>query len=111
GTLYRHFPSKRALFLAVTLEGIARLRAELEAKLEIDGSPARKVARIVRHTLAYFWNRRFFLALSHQREHRRDGERERRRHPEQLPRRVRRTLQQASPAGPGPRGNARAAGE
>ena len=95
GTLYRHFPSKRALFLAVMLEGIARLRAELEAKLEIDGSPARKVERIVRHTLAYFWNRRFFLALIHQREHRRDGEREWRRNREQLSRLVQRTLEQA----------------
>ena len=111
GTLYRHFPSKRALFLAVTLEGIARLRAELEAKLEIDGSPARKVARIVRHTLAYFWNWRFSLALIHQREHRRDGEREWRRHREQLSRLVRRTLEQAIAAGQVRRVNARIAAE
>src|SRR5712691_291898 len=111
GTLYRRFPSKHALFLAVMFEGIARLRAELEAKLETDDPPARKVERIVRHTLAYFWNRRFFFALIHQREHKRDGERRWLRHREQLSHLVRETLERAIAAGQVRRVNARIAAE
>src|SRR5215510_5391186 len=47
GTLYRYFPSKRELYLGVMFDGIARLRAELEAALETDDSPACKIERIV----------------------------------------------------------------
>src|SRR5881628_3729722 len=86
GTLYRHFPSKRALYLGVMFEGIARLRAELEALLATDDLPVEKIERIVRHTLAYFWDRRFFFALIQQHEHRRDGEHEWLRHRAQLSR-------------------------
>ena len=111
GTLYRHFPSKRALFLAVVFEGIARLRAELEAKLEIDDLPARKIERIARHTLAHFWDRRFLFALIHQREHKRDGERQWLRHRGQLSRLVQETLEQGIAAGQLRPVNARLAAE
>jgi len=99
GTLYRHFPSKRALYLGVMLEDIARLRAELEARLATDDPPLEKIERIVRHTLAYFWDRRFFFALIHQHEHWRDGEREWLRHRAQLSRVVQETLEEAIAAG------------
>ena len=99
GTLYRHFPSKRALYLGVMLEDIARLRAELEARLATDDPPVEKIERIVRHTLAYFWDRRFFFALIHQHEHWRDGEREWLRHRAQLSRVVQETLEEAIAAG------------
>src|SRR5262249_27654482 len=69
GTLYRHFRSKRDLYLAITFEGIGRLRAELEAALEEHDSPARRVERIVRGTLTFFWDRRFFFALTHRHEY------------------------------------------
>jgi len=111
GTLYRHFPSKRALHLAVALEGIARLRAELEARLDTDGPPVRKIERLVRHTLAYFWDRRFFFALIQQREHRRDGGRDWLRQREQLSRLVQATLEEAIAAGQVRRVNVRIAGE
>src|SRR5207244_11733260 len=58
GTLYRYFPSKRALYLAVVFEGIARLRVELEAALAAADAPARRIELIVRRTLAYFWEDR-----------------------------------------------------
>ena len=111
GTLYRHFPSKRALHLAVVLEGVARLRAELAARLETDGPPVGKIERIVRHTLTYFWDRRFFFALIQQREQRRDGERVWLRHREQLSRLVQATLEEAIAAGQVRRVNARIAAE
>ena len=74
GTLYRHFRSKRDLYLAITFEGIGRLQAELEAALEERDSPARRVERIVRGTLTFFWDRRFFFALIHRHEYRSDAD-------------------------------------
>ena len=74
GTLYRHFRSKRELYLAITFDGISRLRAELEATLEVPDLPARQLERIVRGTLAFFWDRRFFFALIHRHEHRFDAD-------------------------------------
>jgi AcrR family transcriptional regulator len=74
GTVYRHFRSKRDLYLAITFEGIGRLRAKLEAALEVHDSPARRVERIVRGTLAFFWDRRFFFALIHRHEYRSDDD-------------------------------------
>ncbi len=68
GTLYRYFASKRALYLAVIFDGIVRLRAELEGALAPGDSPARQIERIVRATLTFFWERRFFFALVHGRE-------------------------------------------
>jgi TetR/AcrR family fatty acid metabolism transcriptional regulator len=74
GTLYRYFRSKRELYLAIVFDGIARLRAELEAALAAGGSPARQVERIVRGTLGFFWDRRFFFALIHRHESKPDGD-------------------------------------
>ena len=74
GTLYRHFCSKRELYLAITFDGITRLRAELEATLKVQDLPARQLERIVRGTLAFFWDRRFFFALIHRHEHRSDAD-------------------------------------
>jgi AcrR family transcriptional regulator len=72
GTLYRYFPSKRELYLAVMFEGIGRLRREIEDVLATGDAPARKLERIVRTTLSHFWDRRWFFALIHQHEHKPD---------------------------------------
>jgi TetR/AcrR family fatty acid metabolism transcriptional regulator len=72
GTLYRYFRSKRDLYLAVTFNGIGRLHGEIEAAMRTTDPPARKLERIVRCTLGYFWDRRGFFALIHQHEHRPD---------------------------------------
>lgn len=74
GTLYRYFPGKRELYLAVMFEGIERLRQRLEAVASTDEPPIRKLEQIVRETLGYFWERRSFFALIHQHEHRPDGD-------------------------------------
>jgi AcrR family transcriptional regulator len=69
GTLYRYFPSKEELFLAVMFEGIEGLRAELDAAVRAEGSPAARIREIVHRTLAFFWDRRFFFSLIHRGEH------------------------------------------
>ena len=69
GTLYRYFPSKQELFLAVMFDGIERLRTELEAATRAEESPAKRIRRIVHRTLAFFWDRRFFFSLIHRGEH------------------------------------------
>ncbi len=70
GTLYRYFPSKRELYLAVMFEGIESLRDDLRAALGRPGAPAQKIDCIVRCILEHFWDRRFFFALIHRNEHR-----------------------------------------
>jgi len=100
GTLYRYFPSKQDLYLAVMLEGIEHLRAELEAAVGTDEPAARKIGRIVHRTLTYFWDRRLFFALIHRNEHKADAEaRAWLRHRTALSRLVQETLQAAMVAG------------
>ena len=112
GTLYRYFPSKRALYLAVVFEGIARLRVQLEAALAAADAPARRIELIVRRTLAYFWDRRFFFALIHRHEPQRDGDaREWLRQREQLALLVARTVEKAIAVGQVRRVDARIAAE
>src|SRR5207247_3634929 len=43
GTVYRYFPSKQALYLAVMFEGIEQLRVALEAAVRTDAPPARQI--------------------------------------------------------------------
>jgi AcrR family transcriptional regulator len=96
GTLYRYFPSKQDLFLAVMFDGIQRLRRELESAVRTDESPARRVRRIVHRTLAFFWDRRFFFSLIHRGEHKMATEaREWLRHRAALSRVVEETLEAA----------------
>jgi TetR/AcrR family fatty acid metabolism transcriptional regulator len=68
GTLYRYFPSKRDLYLAVTFDGLARLRDEIALAVASSDSAARKIEQIVRRTLGFFWDRRGFFALIHRHE-------------------------------------------
>ncbi len=72
GTLYRYFPGKRELYVAVMFDRIERLRRELQVVVETTGSPLRKIERAVHCTLAHFWDRQFFFSLIHRNEHRPD---------------------------------------
>src|SRR6476660_2810502 len=56
GTLYRYFPSKRALDLAVMFEGIDRLHEALRAAVSGSGDPVRKLARFMAALLEHFWD-------------------------------------------------------
>jgi AcrR family transcriptional regulator len=100
GTLYRYFPSKRDLYLAVMFDGIEALRAELEDVVRTDDAPARKVERIVHRTLTYFWNQHLFFSLIHRNEHKADGEaRQWFRHRAKLSALIQETLREAMGAG------------
>jgi AcrR family transcriptional regulator len=69
GTLYRYFASKDALFTALVLDGIDLLRSQLAAAVASPGDAVAKLERMVRASLAHFWERRFLFALLHRREH------------------------------------------
>ena len=112
GTLYRYFPGKHALYFAVMFEGIERLRAELAAAVGTAEPAARKIQAIVHRTLEHFWDRRFFLSLIHQNEHKPEGEaREWFRHRQALSSLVQEALENAMAAGHVRRINARIATE
>lgn len=72
GTLYRYFPNKRGLYLAVMFDGITRLQEDVARALAAPNTPLRKIERIVQCILAHFWDRRFFFALIHRNEHKPD---------------------------------------
>jgi AcrR family transcriptional regulator len=72
GTLYRYFPSKHELYLAIMFEGIERLRNDLQAAVDAPAPPGEKIERTVRCILAHFWDRRFFFALIHRNEHKQE---------------------------------------
>ncbi len=112
GTLYRYFGSKRDLYLAVMFEGVARLRAELEAALDTNDAPARRIEGVVRRTLQHFWDRRSFFALIHRHEPKRDADaRQWQRQREQLSAVFQGTIDAAIAAGHLRPGNSRIATE
>jgi AcrR family transcriptional regulator len=53
-SLYRRFPSKRALFLAATDQGLRRMHAEVLAAAARERDPLRQVAAAIRAYLEYF---------------------------------------------------------
>ena len=101
GTLYRYFPSKRELYLAVMFDGIERLRDGLQAAVHTPVTPAQKIECIVRCILEHFWDRRFFFALIHRNEHKPDDPdgREWLRRRAEIAGLVERTLEEAMVAG------------
>lgn len=101
GTLYRYFPSKRALCLAVMFDGIERLRDTVESAVEGPRPAIGKIERIVRDILEYAWERRFFLALMHRNEYKPDDpdSREWERRRAEISRLVQRVLEEAIAAG------------
>ena len=63
GTLYRYFPSKRALYRALLVDGMDRLRSELTAAGAGPEEPLLKLDRLVHGFLEHFGTRRRLLAL------------------------------------------------
>jgi len=72
GTLYRYFPSKHELYVAVMFDGIERLHSELRRAVTADEAPLRKLEHLVHCVLEHFWGRRFFFSLIHRNEHKPD---------------------------------------
>ncbi|MBV9124075.1 MAG: TetR/AcrR family transcriptional regulator [Planctomycetes bacterium] len=63
GTLYRYFPSKEALFLAVVDRGMRRLHAAVEADCAGVEDPLERIAQAIRTYLAFYKDHPEFAEL------------------------------------------------
>ncbi len=63
GTIYRYFETKDELFFATILHGFDQLSAALSATLPEEMSPVRRLERIAREVLRFFWNRAYLFTL------------------------------------------------
>ena len=101
GTLYRYFPGKSELYLAVMFDGLERLQVDLRTKLVMNVAPIEKIRLLIRCLLEHFWDRRFFFALIHRNEHKPDdrNNREWLQRREELSRVFRRAVREAIAAG------------
>ena len=81
GTVYRYFRTKEDLYFATILHGLDRLDGVLLAALPQEASPTRRLERLAREILKFFWNQRSLLMLLYRDERslraRRGGLRER----------------------------------
>ncbi len=113
GTVYRYFPSKRALYLGVMFEGVERLQQALRAALDNPVTPVRKIESAVRCVLGHFWDRRFFFTLINRNEHKAwdPDNREWLRRRAELSRTIQRAVEEAMQAGYVRRVDARVATE
>jgi AcrR family transcriptional regulator len=63
GTVYRYFRTKEDLYFATILRGLDRLDLVLSNGLPQEASPTRRLERIAREMLTFFWNQRSLLML------------------------------------------------
>ena len=69
GTIYRYFETKEELYFATILFGIDSLAEALEGMLPQESSPARRLERIAKEILSFFWERRYIYPLLAHDEH------------------------------------------
>ena len=63
GTIYRYFETKEELYFAAILQGFDELYETLVATLPEEAFPKRRLERIAREILQFFWRRRYLLTL------------------------------------------------
>src|SRR6059058_4216308 len=63
GTIYRYFPSKRELFLAVADRAMHRLREEVDAAIADVEEPLERVAKAIRTYLDFFTDHPQYVEL------------------------------------------------
>ena len=63
GTVYRYFRTKEQLYFATILRGLDRLYDLLSKALPQEASPVRRLERIARGMLSFFWHQRSLLML------------------------------------------------
>jgi AcrR family transcriptional regulator len=61
GTIYRYFETKDDLYFATTLHILDRLAEVLSDALAQESSAARRLERIARENLRFYWDRRFLF--------------------------------------------------
>lgn len=66
GTIYRYFDTKEDLYFGAVLHGLDDLFTGLIRSLGEEASPERRLERIAREILTYFWTRGLFTALARQ---------------------------------------------
>jgi AcrR family transcriptional regulator len=74
GTIYRYFSTKEDLYFATIVQGFEELHECLTRLVESEPSPNRRLERIAREILRYFWHHRSFYALLYRNEQRFRGE-------------------------------------
>ena len=70
GTIYRYFETKEELYFGTIFHGLDELAQALAETLPQEASPTRRLERIAREILRFFWNRRDLLTLLYLDEHR-----------------------------------------
>lgn len=66
GTIYRYFDTKEDLYFGAVLHGLDALAGDLDRSLARETSPRRRLERIAREILTYFWTRGLFTTLARQ---------------------------------------------
>jgi AcrR family transcriptional regulator len=70
GTIYRYFQTKEELYFGTLFHGIDELADTLKRTLPTEATPTRRLERIAREILEFFWNRPDLLTLLYTDEHR-----------------------------------------
>ena len=63
GTIYRYFRTKEDLYFATILRGYETINESLASAIASESNPARRLERIAREILEYFWDQQYFYAL------------------------------------------------
>ena len=70
GTIYRYFRTKEDLYFATILHGYEAINESLAAAISAESTPEKRLERIAREILKYFWDRRYFYSLLYRNEQR-----------------------------------------
>jgi len=70
GTIYRYFRTKEDLYFATILHGYEAINESLATAISGESTPGRRLERIAREILEYFWDRRYFYSLLYRNEQR-----------------------------------------
>ena len=83
GTIYRYFETKEDLYFATILFALDSLAAALARSLPHESSPEKRLERIAREILSYFWERRHLIPMlqHHERDEPRKAQLLKRREP------------------------------
>jgi AcrR family transcriptional regulator len=70
GTIYRYFRTKEDLYFATILHGYEAINESLATAISAETKPERRLERIAREILKYFWDQRYFYTLLYRSEQR-----------------------------------------